>query len=206
MRHITGRLGIAAALAAGALVVACSGDGTGLTTVPPNGTVVVQLTDAPFPFDSVKSVDVFIVRVDAKLADTDSAQADANTSDADRNANGWTTIAEPKAKFDLLTLQAGKLATLGQAPLPAGSYRGFRIVIDPAQSAVTLTNGQVVDVKWPSAGRSGIKVNLDKPLAVTAGATTTLVVDFDVSQSFVMRGNAMKNGLLFKPVLRGTVQ
>ena len=96
------------------------------------GTLAIQLTDAPFPFDSVKSVEVFVVRVDAKAAPTDSADAAAGTADAEKGGNGWTTLAEPKAKIDLLTLRDGKTTTLGQTTLPAGSYKSFRLVIDPA--------------------------------------------------------------------------
>jgi len=34
-----------------------------------------------------------------------------------------------------------------------------------------------------------------------------MVVDFDVANSFVMRGNSLaQNGLLFKPVIRATVK
>jgi hypothetical protein len=50
-------------------------------------------------------------------------------------------------------------------------------------------------------------VNLDKPITIAADGTTTALADFDVSQSFVMRGNSIEaNGLLFKPVVRGTVR
>jgi hypothetical protein len=43
-------------------------------------------------------------------------------------------------------------------------------------------------VTFPSASRSGIKIQLTKPLEVESGATTTMVLDFDVGSSFVMRG------------------
>src|SRR5206468_2761287 len=40
----------------------------------------------------------------------------------------------------------------------------------------------------------------------SGGATTTLLVDFDVNNSFVMRGNSInQNGLLFKPVVNATI-
>ena len=47
-------------------------------------------------------------------------------------------------------------------------------------------------------------MQLDRDVAVATDSSKTLVMDFDVSESFVMRGNAMKNGLLFKPVIKGT--
>jgi hypothetical protein len=164
----------------------------------------VQLTDAPFPYDSIKSVDVFVVRVDAKQADADSADAAKATGDDDRG--GWVTLAEPKATFDLLTLRDGKFAVLGEKAVPAGRYKAFRLVLDVARSGVTLKNGSAVDVQWPSAGRSGLKIQLAKAVDVKADSTATMLVDFDVEGSFVMRGNAMRNGLLFRPVLRAAAR
>jgi hypothetical protein len=190
---------IAALAIAGTLVAACSESGS--LTDSGTGQVNVMLTDAPFPFSQVKSVDVFVVRVDGKLADVDSAQA-ANTDSA-----GWMTLVSPSTKINLLTLTGGKTASLGVATLPVGTYRSFRMVIDTDQSSVTLNDNTTPEVKWPSAGKNGIKILLAEPFEVTGG-TTNLLIDFDVGRSFVMRGNDIsKNGLLFKPVVHGaTVQ
>lgn len=70
-----------------------------------------------------------------------------------------------------------------------------------------LTSSSSPSVTFPSAAQSGIKVNLGKPITISTDGTTTALVDFDVSRSFVIRGNTIDaNGLLFKPVVRGTVQ
>ena len=165
------------------------------------GKVTVQLTDAPFPFSEVSRVDVFVVRVDAKTSTTDSTEA-ANAS----NTTGWTTLAEPNVLVNLLELNGGKLTTLGTATLANGTYQGFRVVIDPAQSSVTLKDGTKPDIKWPSANRSGIKVNLTTPLVVSSDSSV-FIIDFDIGRSFVMRGNSIKNnGLLFKPVVHAVAQ
>ncbi|MDF1505781.1 DUF4382 domain-containing protein [Roseisolibacter sp. H3M3-2] len=198
------RAAAAAALTTAAALAACGDSGSDAVGPRGSGRLVVQLTDAPFPYDSIRGVDVFVVRVDAKQADADSADAAARTEDDDRG--GWVTLAEPKAKFDLLTLRDGKFAVLGEKALPAGSYRAFRLVLDASQSSVTLKNGAAVDVQWPSAGRSGLKIQLAKAVDVKADSTATMLVDFDVEGSFVMRGNAMRNGLLFKPVLRAATR
>ena len=191
---------IAALAVAGTLVAACSESNNGLTGSS-SGQVNVMLTDAPFPFSQVKSVDVYIVRIDGKLAETDSAQA-ANVDSA-----GWMTLVSPNTKINLLTLQGGKTASLGVATLPVGTYKSFRMIIDTDLSSVTLNDNTTPDVKWPSAGKNGIKILLDDEFEVTSG-TTNLLIDFDVGSSFVMRGNDItKNGLLFKPVIHGaTVQ
>jgi hypothetical protein len=196
-----------ALVGAAATIVACGDDAyVSEAGAAGSGTLVVQLTDAPFPFDSVKSVDVFVVRIDGKTAATDSAAAAKGTEDSGKDQDGWVTLAEPKAKIDLLTLRDGKTTTLGQKALPAGTYKSFRLIIDPAQSSVTLKSGSTVDVQWPSAGRSGIKVQLAKDVTVAKDGAQTLLLDFDVSESFVMKGNSMKNGLLFKPVIKGSAK
>ena len=193
------------------IAAACSSDSS--TGSAQMGTLQVQLTDAPFSTDSVSRVDVFVVRVDAKQAESDSAEAARGASDDSASANGWTTIATPKQKIELLALRNGISTVLGDKSVTAGSYRSFRLVIDPAQSSVTLKNGLVLtstsspSVSFPSAARSGIKVQLDQPITVGAGVMTKVLIDFDVAQSFVLRGNSLaQNGLLFKPVIKGTVK
>jgi len=216
------RIGIAATLAAASLTFmsACSdagspagvGDNSSNSNTSGSGTVAVRLTDAPFSSDSVKSVDIFVVRVDARASDADSATADHALSSDSAESSGWKTLATPNASFNLLSLQNGISAALGQASIPAGTYSGLRLIIDPSQSSVTLKNGTKLtntsspSVTFPSAARSGIKIVLSQPVPVVANTTTTLLVDFDVNNSFVQRGNTIdRNGLLFKPVIKATI-
>jgi uncharacterized surface anchored protein len=189
------RSAIFAALAlAGTVAVACDDSG-GNPLLTSTGKVNVLLTDAPFPFSQVKSVDVFVVRIDGKLDETDSLAA-ANT-----DSTGWITLVSPNDTINLLTLTGGKTANLGVATIPVGTYKSFRMVIDTDKSSVTLNDNSHPDVKWPSAGKNGIKIILDEPFDVVNG-TTNLLIDFDVGRSFVMRGNSIsQNGLLFKPVI-----
>lgn len=204
---------ISAAVITVAVIIAACGADSSTGAAAGMGTLQVQLTDAPFSTDSVSRVDVFVVRVDAKQAESDSTEAARGASDDSASAGGWTTIATPKAKIELLALRNGVSTILGDKSITAGSYRSFRLIIDPTQSSVTLKNGTVLtstsspSVSFPSAARSGIKVQLDTPIMVGAGATTQALIDFDVAKSFVLRGNSLaQNGLLFKPVIRGTVK
>src|SRR5688572_19372731 len=191
-------------------VAACS-DSTGAGT----GTVGVRLSnasvaasvvnavaavegEAPLPEGSVKSVDIFIVRVDAKRQAPTDAEVVENTEESDAENNGWVTVAEPNALFNLLTLADGANTLLGDAEVAAGSYKGFRLVIDPAKSSLTLNDDTVIGgesitgLKFPSAAKTGIKINLSGgPLVVEDGETSTLVVQFDVSRSFVMLGSTI---------------
>jgi hypothetical protein len=173
------------------------------------GTVQVLLTDAPFPFDSVRSVDVFVVRVDARLADASENEAADGVDDASRG--GWVTVAEPNASIDLLALRGAKTSLLGGATLPKGTYRALRLVLDTDRSSVTLSDGTMLGasgtpgIKFPSAGKSGLKIELAEGIVVKDG-TAKVLVDFDVGQSFVLRGSSLSQlGLLFKPVIRATL-
>ena len=179
----------------------CSDGGSNLT-LGTAGNVTVLLTDAPFPFSDVKSVDVFVVRIDAKPADV----SDTDAEDAS-DTNGWKTLVSPNTSINLLSLTNGNTANLGVATLPPDTYRGFRLIIDTDKSSITLNDGTKPNVQWPSAGQSGLKLNLDAPFVLDGGASSTLLIDFDIGRSFVMRGNSISgNGLLFKPVIRATTQ
>ena len=181
--------------AAAALLTQACADSTGSGA----GTLQVRLTDKPFPFSEVTAVNVFVVRIDGKIEEPTESEAEN-----DDDMSEWVTLATPNASINLLSLSNGTTMNLGQATLPTGTYRGFRLIIDPAQSSITLADGSHPDIQWPSASRTGIKIKLDTPVALTENGSV-LVVDFDVGRSFVMRGNSIsQNGLLFKPVLRGT--
>jgi hypothetical protein len=169
-----------------------SGTGTGLLTV--------RLTDAPFPFSEVARVDVFVVRVDAKTASTTDEQAADET-----NQDGWTTVATPNALINLLDLGSGKTMNLGATTLATGNYQSFRLILDTDQSSITLKDGTTPPISFPSAGHSGIKVNLDAPIQLTEDGSV-MTLDFDIGRSFVMRGNNAANGFNFKPVIHAVAQ
>lgn len=195
-----------------ATMVACS-DNT--TTSTSSGTLAVRLTDAPFPYDEVSRVDLYVTRVDARpdsTTDSDAAQHVETSNDATGlTHDGWITVSSPKQRYNLLDLQGGKTVNLGQATIPTGTYDGFRFIVNTDSSSVTLTNGQVLTganggIKFPAAGQSGIKIVLQQPISLTANGSV-MVIDFDLAHSFVMRGNSIsQNGLLFKPVIRATAQ
>jgi uncharacterized protein DUF4382 len=209
-------------------VAACS-DSTGAGT----GTVSVRLTNAsvaspvsadlvagesgsPLPAGFVKSVDIFVVRIDAKAKEPTDDEAAEATEESESSRAGWVTVAEPNATFDLMQLADGANTLLGDAQVAAGSYSGFRLIIDPAKSSVTLNDDantviggeSIIGLKFPSADKTGIKIKLlGGGLNVMDGETSTLVVSFDVSNSFVIRADSIEqNGLLFRPVIRGEKQ
>lgn len=205
----------APALAVLAVVVAaCSGsaNGSGITSAQ-YGALNMALTDAPFATDSVRSVNVFVVRVDGRMDAADSAAADSATGGDSASADGWTTLAMPDTVVNLLAYQNGSTLALGTARLSAATYSGFRMIIDPTRSNVVLANGDTLTgnsspgIVFPSGDRSGIKIDLSSPVTVTAGDTATMLIDFKVGNSFVVRGSSiLQLGLLFTPVIQATIQ
>ena len=185
-----------AAFLIGTFALAACSDSSGTGT----GMLTVRLTDAPFPFSSVARVDVFVIRVDARTA----ATTDAQTAD-ETNHDGWTTVATPNASINLLDLGSGKTMNLGATTIATGSYNSFRLILDTNQSSITLTDGTKPTIFFPSAGHTGIKVNLDQPIQLTENGSV-MTLDFDIGRSFVMRGNSASNGFNFKPVINAVAQ
>jgi hypothetical protein len=122
--------------------------------------------------------------------------------------------------YDLLQLQDGVTAALGTATIEAGRYLEMRLIVTDASLTLadpyTYTDGSTTrSIHVPSGASSGIKIKLSSAdgesgegVEIRPGETT-LVVDFDVSQNFVMQGNANTpagiQGFLFTPVLRAVV-
>src|SRR5262245_33824141 len=103
---------------------------------PGQGRIALRLTDAPFPLDSVESIDVFVTRIEAKAEATTDADAEAAVEGAAAGSSGWIVLATPNASFNLMDLQNGVSVSLGDAEIAAGSYRSLRLILDTDQSSV----------------------------------------------------------------------
>jgi hypothetical protein len=70
-----------------------------------------------------------------------------------------------------------------------------------------LKDGSTFNMKVPSGPQPGVKVFISPPVEVATGLSAELLLDFDLSKSFVVKGNpntpAGINGFNFKPVIRG---
>lgn len=173
-------------LAAG--LVACEG-GAG----PQMSHVFVRLTDAPAP--ELASAQVWISQV--YLVGSD-------------GTSRFTIPISPSTEYDLLHFQGGVTALLGDITIPPGDYAQLRMIVDSAlvtlKSSLFSNGTDTVTLKVPSGPQTGIKVEFGGPVHIAPGQTD-LVVDFDVSRSFVFQGPATgPYGASFKPVLHGVVQ
>jgi len=150
----------------------------------------VLLTDDPFPFDSVGSVNVYVSRIEA------SAQFDTS------GAGSWVEVAAPLKVFDLLTLQQGTTAFVGQSFLDAGQYAAIRMTIDVDKSSIKYPDGSNAMVHWPGSGHGEITIYalVEEPLAVLATGAE-IVIDFDVGRSFLYKLFGVKEFHML-PVLR----
>lgn len=176
------------AAAAAATLVACGGgdDAGG------EGTLRLHLTDAPAcGFDAV-NVTVERVRVH-------------NSASADPGAPGWSELVlNPPRRLDLLELTNGVMETLGELPLPAGSYQQLRLVLadnggqTPLANSVLPSGQTEVALKTPSGQQSGVKMNVD--VDVAANQMIDLLIDFDACKSVVTAGASGQ--YLLKPVVR----
>ena len=179
------------ALAAAAVAAACGGGGD-----DPRGSGVlkVSLTDAPAcGYDNVW---VTVTKVRVHRSDT-----------AADNDSGWSeVVVDPSSggrKIDLLELQNGVLADLGQTALPSGHYSQVRLVLADnatvaAANELVLSDTKArVSLDTPSAQQSGLK--LKHGFDVEDGAEADLVLDFDACRSIVKAGNSGKYNL--KPVI-----
>ncbi|HMA43793.1 MAG TPA: DUF4382 domain-containing protein [Gemmatimonadales bacterium] len=169
---------LALTLAAG--LVACEG-----TAGPQMSHVFVRLTDAPA---GVTAASAWISTV--YLIGGDGTSRDTITTG-------------PSTEYDLLSLQGGVTDLLGDKTIPAGDYDQLRLVVD---SAMVLLDGETTPrvLKVPSGMQTGIKVEFGGPVHILPGRTD-LLVDFDVSRSFIITGPTPPRQVLFKPVIHGVV-
>ena len=136
----------------------------------------VLVTDAPFPFDSVQSVKVYIVSIAL------STHPDTGTS---ADSMQWDTVAAPHRQVDLLTLQQGLTDSLGIGEVTADQYKAVLVTIDVDSSeGIRFKNGSQATVRWNGSGRESYASFVEAPISIPdTGAV--IVIDFDVGRSFV---------------------
>jgi hypothetical protein len=158
---------------------------------PPSntGTLSVSMTDVPACGLEAANITVNRVR----------AHTDPNAGDQDA---GWVNISPtPVQKVDLLELNNGALAALGEARLPAGHYTQLRVEL-ASNTATSLANSVV-----PTA--TAVETALDTPSGgirvgnefdVAVGQRVELVLDFDVCRSIFTNGSG--NNYVLKPSIK----
>jgi hypothetical protein len=120
------------------------------------------------------------------------------------------TIATPNKAFNLLLLQNGVTAFLGETVVDTGSFKGIRLIIDPAKSTVVLKDGTVLSttskppIEFEKRGHHGLMVELNETVNVNEKQTTTIKLDFRLGESMSLRGKTVHDGIIFRPVVKGS--
>jgi hypothetical protein len=164
--------------------------------IPENkGRLNVYLTDAPFPVGLVEHAFVTIDRVEIRQR---------IEAEGEEDEGAFIVISEGAMEFDLLQLTNGVTTHLAMADLEPGSYDMIRLHVVDAR--IVLADGNDYDLKIPSGSASGLKIKVEPAISIAEGQTSDVLLDFDISKSFVALGNVKAgqiHGFIFKPVVRG---
>ena len=159
-----------------------------------SGRILIRLTDAPFPHHLVAEVNVTLSKV---VAVTIAGEKINNQS-----SQALNLLSEPLT-VNLLHLTNGITVTLANTEIPVGRYELLRLVISSA--SIRLKDDTVFNLNL--GGRNGSDYEYDIPWQkeVQAGLTSDLLLDFDVSRSFMPRYATATNpriaGFIFSPVI-----
>lgn len=156
-----------------------------------SGRLVIKVTDDPFDISNIESATVTINKVEIK-----------KVGDGVSDGSPWVIISEDAVTLDLIDLRNGVTETLADIEVPAGEYDMIRLYVDEAGLTVKEIESPF-SVKVPSGSQTGIKIHIDPSIEVSGALTEELLLDIDLSRSFVLRGNMENNnGFIFKPVIR----
>lgn len=155
-----------------------------------SGNLRILATDDPFPYDSVSSAMVTISKIEMRQA----------------SGGGYIAISDTSTTLDLVQLRNGITSTLADLNVPAGKYDQVRLFISAA--AVDLKDGRHMNLMVPSGAQTGLKVFVSPGIDVQTQVSTDLLLDFDISRSFIALGNAASpagiTGFNFIPVVRAS--
>lgn len=176
-------------LAVAALLSGCNKSETTISTDGP-GFLSVKITDDPLNISSVESATITISKIEIR-------KAGANDGDP------FIELLVDPVTIDIFKLRNGITKELINLEIPQGDYDLVRLIVDEAN--LTLKDpAKTFNMKVPSGEQTGIKIFINPVIHVEGGISAELILDFDLSKSFVMRGHEARNGFIFKPCLRAT--
>ena len=167
------------------------------------GNIVVKLTDAPFPVSLVDKAMVTIDKIEIHSADS----LKTDTKDTAK-ASDFIVLSDKVQEFNLLDLRNGITADMLDISIGVGRYDMIRMHV--VASKVILKDGTEFQMKIPGGTKSGLKIQLIPQLVVESGIVNEVLIDFNVSKSFIAQGNIKSKkgikGFMFKPVIRAIVE
>jgi hypothetical protein len=189
MNQITRSRNIFVAICLSLALAACNGsdDDQSTAAAQNSGLLTVALTDAPV--DDAAEVIVVFTGIELQSGGASSINIDFDT---------------PRS-IDLLSFRDGRTTNLVEGTqVPPGRYEWIRLKVRAEQniqdgSRILLRDGRQFPLYIPSGLETGLKLN--QPFVIAQGATTQLVIDFDLRKSIVAPPGQAQNWLL-RPSLR----
>ena len=182
-----------------------------------SGKLVLKLTDAPFPVDLIDQALVTIDKIEIRSVLDSDDESELNLQNQNQGSgtneqimenHPFILLSEETQQFNLLSLTNGITSDLIQMEIGTGEYDMIRMHIVDAK--IIMKDGQEFDLKIPSGTQSGLKIQIEPELVVEDGVVNEVLLDFDVSKSFIVQGNinskAGVKGFIFKPVIRAVSQ
>ncbi|MDP2919237.1 MAG: DUF4382 domain-containing protein [Dehalococcoidia bacterium] len=168
--------------------VGCQGGG-GASQPVANGTLIINVTDAP-PKAEVMSIMLTLTKLAVHKSPLEGDQAGAEEGE-------WLEIAVPDTAktFDLLKIK-GIEQLLTTAQVSAGKYTQVRLTVEKAE--VTLKDKAAEPAVIP-----GGALKLVHPFEIVAGETTAVTLDFDAEKMVNVTGQGK---IQVKPVIKLTVK
>lgn len=166
------------------LISACSETDNSVEPVNPsvsNGRLKLYLSDSPASFDSVI---ICISRVEIHRSGTDT-----------NSTNGWFIINDSLRYFDLLQLQNGAMAVLGDTSLEEGKYTQIRLILE--DNNYLIKNGMRHKLTVPGGTQTGLK--LIHNFTIESNTLYELLLDFNIDKSILITGNGKYK---LKPTVR----
>ncbi|MDF1570413.1 MAG: DUF4382 domain-containing protein [Bacteroidales bacterium] len=156
-----------------------------------NGVLNIWATDAPFPVALIEKAMIKVVKMELRQED-DSV---------------FRLFSQDTTTFDLLSLRNGVMESLASKEIVPGNYDQLRLYID--QASLVIKDGRTSTLKVPGGPQSGLKILFDPTIRIRPGMVANVMLDFDLSRSFIFTGNPKSTGDIrgfnFKPVIRTAV-
>jgi uncharacterized repeat protein (TIGR02059 family) len=177
-----------AILATGLVFSGCKKLDTTTTIESGPGRLSIKITDHPFDISTVESATITISKIEMR-------QTGAEEGDP------FLVLITNPVSVNIFELRNGITEELVNMEVPKGDYDLVRIYVDGGTLKLKDINDPF-NLKIPSGEQTGIKVSIDPVIHVDGGISAELLLDFDLSKSFVMRGHNARNGFIFKPTIK----
>ena len=148
----------------------------------------IRITDAPFPSDFVSEANITIVRMDIKKDGSDD----------------YENLSKEKYQINLLDYKNGESFLILDKDIEISTYDELLLRI--LKASIVLKNGTVYDLEVSSGEYLEFEIPLNPVVVVEDLGINELVIDFDVSRSFIAQGDLSTpegiSGFTFDPTVR----